>query len=64
MEKAAIIFLMAGAIVFFAFTVIVDFAVFTLSYAGFVIGALMVGSGLFMLYRCEMKRTIVKGLEK
>jgi hypothetical protein len=46
-----------GAVVFLAFTVIVDLAVVTLSYAGFAIGALMVGAGLFMLYRCEMKRT-------
>jgi hypothetical protein len=57
MEKAALLLLMIGAAVFFAFTVIVDLAVFTLSYAGFAVGAVMVIAGLSMLYRCEMKRT-------
>jgi hypothetical protein len=48
---------MTGAVMFFAFTVIVDLAVFSLSYVGFIVGALMVLAGLAMLYRSEMKRT-------
>jgi hypothetical protein len=57
MEKTAFLLLMIGAAMFFAFTVIVDLAVFSLSYAGFAVGAIMVVAGLKMLYRCEMKRT-------
>jgi hypothetical protein len=56
MEKAGFLLLMIGAAMFFAFTVIVDLEVFSLSYAGFVVGAVMVIAGLSMLYRCEMKR--------
>jgi hypothetical protein len=37
---------MAGAVMLFAFIVIADLAVFSLSYVGFVIGALMVVTGL------------------
>jgi hypothetical protein len=56
METAALILLMAGAVVCVALTVTLDLAVFSLSYAGFVFGILLVVFGLLLLYRCEMNR--------